>query len=183
MKSNHDESTWPIWANEEINIVQPNPNWIERGVLEKELLLHHLAQFGVTEVEHYGSTSIPFLPAKPIIDVMAKIDSFEKIGEIASILAPHDWNYVPPELDGRPWQRFFVKVKNDKRVAHLHIMLEEEIRWDMQLLFRERLRNNPQLITEYASLKQNLAEMYNNDREAYTKAKTEFIKYVLDSKE
>ncbi|MEC0348046.1 GrpB family protein [Peribacillus frigoritolerans] len=181
MKDIHDESTWPVWANETIDIVEPNPKWVEKGNQEKALLLNLLSTFGITEIQHYGSTSIPNLPAKPIIDLMAKIDSFQKIKEISSLLANHDWNYVPPNIDNRPWQRFFVKVINDKRVVHLHILLEGEERWDNQLLFRDLLRTNQQFIDEYAILKRNLAKKYSNDREAYTKAKTEFINYVLKS--
>ncbi len=179
MKVIHDQSTWPVWAKEKIHIVDPDPMWEEKGRQEKALLLKHLSRFGVTEVEHYGSTAIPNLPAKPVIDLMAKIDSFQLINEISLLLAQHNWNYVPPELDGRSWQRFFVKVLNDKRVAHLHIILEYEKRWDVQLLFRDLLRNNKQFTDQYASLKRELAKKYCNDREAYTKEKTEFIQCVL----
>lgn len=182
MKEIYDEATWPVWANETINIVEPNHNWKEKGEHEKALLLNLLPTFGIIDIQHYGSTSIPNLPAKPIIDLMAKIDSFKKIKEISSLLANYDWNYVPPTLDNRAWQRFFVKVINDKRVVHLHIMLEGEERWEKQLLFRDLLRNNQKFIDEYAILKRNLANKYNNDRESYTKAKTEFINYVLESK-
>ncbi|MGF9977088.1 GrpB family protein [Viridibacillus arvi] len=83
MKDIHDESTWPVWANETIDIVEPNPKWVEKGIQEKELLLNLLSTFGIKEIQHYGSTSIPNLPAKPIIDLMAKIDSFQKIKEIS----------------------------------------------------------------------------------------------------
>ncbi|MUK88318.1 GrpB family protein [Ornithinibacillus sp. L9] len=181
MKDVHDESNWPIWAKEKIDIVEPNPNWRKIGEQEKDLILNYLSSYGVSEVQHYGSTSIPNLPSKPIIDLMAKINSFTSIKDISSVLAKHDWHYVPPELDGRHWQRFFVKVINHKRVAHLHIMLETEERWNQQLLFRDLLRSNPHFIEEYANLKRNLAKKYAQDREGYTKAKTEFINYVLST--
>ncbi|MDX5475100.1 MAG: GrpB family protein [Bacillaceae bacterium] len=179
MKDIHDQSTWPVWATEKIHIVDSDPMWEEKGRKEEVLLLKHLARFGVTEVEHYGSTAIPNLPAKPIIDLMAKIDSFQLINEISSVLAEHNWNYVPPALDGRSWQRFFVKVINDKRIAHLHIMHELEKRWEEQLLFRDKLRTNQYLVGEYARLKKELANKYGDDREEYTRKKTEFIYYVL----
>lgn len=179
MKDIHDPSTWPVWATEKIQIVDSDPMWEEKGRKEEVLLLKHLARFGVTEVEHYGSTAIPNLPAKPIIDLMAKIDSFQLINEISSALAQHNWKYVPPELDGRSWQRFFVKVFNEKRVAHLHLMLQSEKRWEEQLLFRDKLRTNQNLVAEYARLKKELAKKYGDDRETYTKKKTEFIRFVL----
>jgi GrpB-like predicted nucleotidyltransferase (UPF0157 family) len=182
MKDIPDEKPYPVWANEKIEIVESNPNWLAKGKQEKEQLLNHLSSFGIKDIQHYGSTSIPKLPAKPIIDLMVKIDSFQKINEIASVLANYDWHYVPPNLDNRHWQRFFVKVINDKRVAHLHIMLEGEERWDKQLRFRDLLRTSQQFVNEYAILKRELSITYNNDREAYTKAKTEFVNYVLNSR-
>ncbi|MFP3471321.1 GrpB family protein, partial [Micrococcus sp. SIMBA_144] len=97
----------------------------------------------VHEVDHVGSTAIHDLPAKPIIDVMAKIPSFDDVDEIAGKLAGDGWHFVPVELDDRPWRRFFIKVEDDRRVAHLHLMLEGETRWDEQRLFRDRLNGNP----------------------------------------
>ncbi|KHF39287.1 GrpB family protein [Halalkalibacter okhensis] len=181
MKDIQDESTWPVWANEKIEIVDSDPNWVLKGAQEKARLLALLSSFGINEIQHYGSTSIPNLPAKPIIDLMTKVDTFKQIEELASILESDGWNYVPPHLDGRTWQRFFVKVVNNKRVAHLHILIEGDERWDKHILFRDLLRNNQQFIEDYAILKRSLAKKYNNDREAYTKAKNEFITYVLDT--
>lgn len=181
MKDIHNESTWPVWANEKIEIVDSDPKWVLTGIQEKARLLALLSSFGITEIQHYGSTSIPNLPAKPIIDLMTKMDTFKKIEEIATILESEGWNYVPPDLDGRKWQRFFVKVVNDKRVAHLHILIEGDERWDKHIRFRDLLRNNQQFVEEYAILKRSLAKKYNNDREAYTNAKKEFISNVLNT--
>ncbi|MGM0834718.1 MAG: GrpB family protein [Bacillota bacterium] len=179
MENIHDKNTWPIWATETIDIVEPNPRWIKKGEHEKALLLDILSSSGITEIQHYGSTSIPNLPSKPIIDLMAKIDSFETVEDIASLLIDYNWHYVHPDLDQRPWQRFFVKVTNDKREVHLHLLLEGDERWDKQLLFRDRLQSNRHLVNEYAMLKKNLVKKYSNDRELYTNAKTEFINSVL----
>ncbi|QOR64977.1 GrpB family protein [Cytobacillus suaedae] len=177
-----EEQSYPVWANEKIEIVEANPNWLAIGEQEIEKLLSLLSKYGINDIQHYGSTSIPNLAAKPIIDLMAKTDTFQKTNTIASVLANYDWHFVPPHLDNRPWQRFFVKVIDGKRVAHLHIMLEGEERWDKQLLFRDLLLNSQQLVNQYTILKKELSTKYKNDREEYTKAKTEFINYVLNSK-
>jgi GrpB-like predicted nucleotidyltransferase (UPF0157 family) len=169
----------PVWAYETVELKKPDPMWKDKGIQEREELYDVLSSFGVKEVEHIGSTAIPNMPAKPIIDVMAMVPSFEQISKIAETLSSFNWHYVPPELDKQPWRRFFVKVKNDKRAAHLHLMLEGEDRWEKQIIFREKLRTNPQLAEEYAVIKSRLAQVFNNDRERYTEAKTEFINKVL----
>ncbi|GGE58283.1 GrpB family protein [Priestia taiwanensis] len=174
-----EQNNWPVWATESVEIVKPNPDWQDEGKREKEELYTLLAPLGISKIEHIGSTSIPDLPAKPIIDLMAEAHSFDRLEDISTALSTYDWHYVSPKLDERPWRRFFVKVKNNKRVAHLHVMLKGEKRWEQQLLFRNRLRENPQLVYDYANLKQELAREFHQDREAYTKAKTEFIKRVL----
>nr|WP_232225524.1 GrpB family protein [Oceanobacillus manasiensis] len=153
---------------------------VKKGEREKQLLLNLLNPIGINQVEHYGSTSVPNLPSKPIIDLMAKVDSFKIVeDEVLSILSNHSWHYVHPDLDQRPWQRLFVKVNNDKREAHLHLLLKGDDRWDKQLLFRDRLRSNQDLVNEYAKLKRESAEKFKNDREKYTKSKTEFINSIL----
>ncbi|WP_226672178.1 GrpB family protein [Rossellomorea aquimaris] len=170
---------WPKWAVEAVEIVAPHPGWHEAGSVEVTRLLNSLRSFGVHEVEHVGSTAIHELPAKPIIDVMAKIPSYDDVDEIVGKLAGDGWHFVPVELDNRPWRRFFIKVEDDRRVAHLHLMLEGEPRWDEQRLFRDRLNGSPSLKEEYAELKMRLADQFSDDREAYSKGKESFIRRVL----
>ncbi|MGY5344046.1 GrpB family protein [Paenibacillus glucanolyticus] len=177
----HHQEAWPDWATEKISIAAPDPAWLNKGLHEVAELKQLLAQYGVVQIEHIGSTSIPGMPAKPIIDVMAKIQSFEEIDCIAEMLEVHRWSYVPPELDGRTYRRFFVRVRNDRRECHLHLMLDKEPRWEKQLQFRNRLREQPKWAQQYAELKVKLAQENQDDREAYTAAKTEFIQRVLGS--
>lgn len=174
-----DSSGFPKWATEPVKIEDYNPIWIRQGVHEVQKLLSLLSPFGVYEVEHIGSTSIPTLPSKPILDLMAIIPSYDRINDVSDLLGKHQWHYVPPELDNRAWRRFFVKVEDEKRKAHLHLMLRGEPRWEQQLEFRDRLKGNPILIAEYANLKKNLAARFVDDREAYSQAKADFIKHVL----
>jgi GrpB-like predicted nucleotidyltransferase (UPF0157 family) len=87
---------------------------------------------------------------------------------------------VDPDLDQRPWRRFFVKIADDHRRAHLHLMTAETPRWEQQLAFRDTLRGAPSLIRAYAELKRELATRHAIDREAYTAAKADFIHMVLN---
>ncbi len=73
--------------------------------------------------EHIGSTSVPGLPAKPIVDLMAPIASLSSgHAEADSVLADAGWQLVPPELDNRPWRRFYALPHGTKRAAHLHLV-------------------------------------------------------------
>lgn len=176
-----NRNDWPKWATKPIEIRSPDPVWLTKGTRESSELGKLLSPYGTVKIEHIGSTSVPGLPAKPIIDLMAMIDSYEKLHEIVETMKSHNWNYVPPELDGQAWRRFFVKTKDEKRECHLHLVLNGEARWDEQLKFRDKLRTSPELAGEYAELKVKLANENRKDREAYTRAKSDFIRNVLAS--
>jgi len=177
----NQHNIWPVWATETVEIMDPDPAWLHKGADELNQLRSLLFPFGVDEIEHVGSTSVPNLPAKPIIDIMAKIKSFNDLEKIIERLNKNNWSFVPCELDGREWRNFFVKVIGDKRVCHLHLMLENEERWGNQLLFRDKLREQLNLARQYAKLKMKLAIENKDDRETYSEAKTHFIKTVLET--
>jgi GrpB-like predicted nucleotidyltransferase (UPF0157 family) len=126
-----------------------------------------------------GSTAIPGLLAKPIIDLQAAVVDLHDADPIVAALAPHDWHYVDPDLDRRPWRRFFIKVTDGRRSAHLHVMTINSPRWNQQIAFRDALCTDPSLILEYAALKRALAAKHTADREIYTAAKADFIRSVL----
>ncbi len=170
---------WPKWAIEEVVLADANPKWQETGdrmIADLEVLLY---PHGVIRFEHVGSTSVPGLPAKPIIDLMAQVSSYDNLLDIIETLSPDGWNYVPPELDGQPYRRFFVKVDNDRRAAHLHLFVAGEPRFEEQLAFREALLERREWAMAYGELKIMLSDRYKIDREAYTHAKSEFVEKVL----
>lgn len=130
-------------------------------------------------MEHVGSTAVPGLPAKPVLDLQAAVVDLACAPGIADVLAPDGWHNVPPELDERPWRQFFVQTVEGRRAAHLHVMTWDSPRWGEQLAFRDPLRADPALRHRYATLKEALATQYNNDREAYSVAKSDFVRAVL----
>ena len=170
---------WPAWATESVELVESDPAWAARGEQECEHLDSLLAAWLVAPVEHVGSTAVPGLAAKPVIDLQAAVTDLAEAERISAALAPHAWHGVDPELDRRPWRRFFVKVTGGRRAAHLHVMTMESPRWHQQIAFRDALRSNPNLRADYASLKRALAAEHVDDREAYTAAKGDFVRAVL----
>jgi GrpB-like predicted nucleotidyltransferase (UPF0157 family) len=174
-----DSSTWPAWATERVKVVDYDPSWAARGAHERQLLQEHLAPWLHGHVEHVGSTAIPGLAAKPILDLQAPVQDLAVAEQIAPLLATHHWHYVHPDLDQRPYRRFFVKVIDGRRAAHLHLLPADSPRWHQQLAFRDALRTHPELVRAYAQLKDDLAARYPDDREAYTVGKQQFVDEVL----
>jgi GrpB-like predicted nucleotidyltransferase (UPF0157 family) len=133
-------------------------------------------------VEHAGSTAVPGLAAKPVIDLMAPVSDLDVAAEQAPArLAADGWHYVPPELDQRPWRRFFVKpdASGQRREAHLHLIQAGHPRWAEQITFRDALRRDGQLAQRYEDLKRRLATQHGHDREAYSTGKEQFVAAVL----
>ena len=170
---------WPAWATETVEVGRADPAWQARGEQERRLLEARLAPLLISRVEHVGSTAVPGLAAKPILDLQAAVADLSIAPHVAEVLAPEGWHYVAPDLDQRPWRRFFVKVSDDRRVAHLHVMTSGTARWAEQLAFRDALRADASLANAYAALKRRLAAQHAADREAYAVAKSEFVHAAL----
>lgn len=174
-------SGWPSWAAEQVRLAPSQEAWLHSGERECRLIGDALAAWLLAPVEHVGSTAVPGLPAKPILDLQAAVaDPGECAPLIAEALAGAGWEHVPPSLDQRPWRRFFVKVVNGRRAAHLHVMTLASPRWNEQVAFRDALRADGRFAASYSALKQSLVSQHPNDREAYSAGKADFIRTVLD---
>lgn len=166
-------SGWPAWATEAIEIADADPAWPARAAALIAGLEARLAPWLRGGVHHVGSTAVPGLAAKPILDLMAGVAALDSPAVAALVGA--GWHLVPPELDARPWRRLLVEVTGGRRSAHLHLMIAGSDRWLEQLRFRDRLRASPGLRAEYAALKRRLAGQHRGDREAYSRAKAAFV--------
>jgi len=169
----------PVWATEPVVVTPSDPAWAARGERLRRDLEALLAPWLVSRVEHVGSTAVPGLPAKPIIDLQAAVTDLTVAPQVAEALAEAGWHLVPAELDARPWRRFLVLVVGGARAAHLHLMTPDQPRWHQQLRFRDALRADPVLVGAYGDLKQRLAAEHRADREGYSAAKATFIERAL----
>lgn len=137
------------------------------------------------EIEHIGSTAIPGLSAKPIIDLLIGIDSLTVAKQFIEPLEKIGYSYWRENPKG--WHFYFVKglplVGGTGRTHHVHIYEKGHDEFHKRLLFRDYLKAHPEIAKAYSALKSNLADMYTNDREKYTDAKTDFIMEVVASAE
>ncbi|WP_338728244.1 GrpB family protein [Haladaptatus sp. DJG-WS-42] len=129
----------------------------------------------IERVEHIGSTAVPNLPAKPIIDMLAGVASLEDAVECIEPLEKLGYEYVPSFEDVMPERRYFRKTVGGTRTHHLHMVETGREFWTRHLAFRNYLREHPAIADEYAALKRDLAEIHRNDIGAYTDGKDEFI--------
>jgi GrpB-like predicted nucleotidyltransferase (UPF0157 family) len=177
----------PAWAYAKPEVRAHDPRLIELASAEQARLVVVLAPWLVDGVEHVGSTAVPGLAAKPVLDLMASVrDPDEAVAGALRRLAADGWCYVPPELDsGGAWRRFFVKPDADgrHRVAHLHVIRAGHPRWADQLAFRDALRRDDGLARRYEALKRRLAHQHGHDREAYTRGKGAFVAAALGHRE
>ncbi len=132
------------------------------------------------QIEHVGSTAVPGLGAKPIVDLLVGAQTLSAIEERISAMKTHGYQYMPEHEVALPQRRFFAKPALHPRKFHVHAVQLDSRFWAEQLLFRDALRGDSRLAAEYCTLKIKLAARFVDDREAYTDAKSTFIKSVLE---
>jgi GrpB-like predicted nucleotidyltransferase (UPF0157 family) len=165
---------------DDVELVAYDPDWPGLFALEAERLRAVLDPAQVLGIEHFGSTAVPGLIAKPIIDILIAVCSLAraKAEAVAPILS---LGYVYWEDNPGPDRMFFVKGMppyGTRRTHHVHITEPAGEMWQRRLAFRDYLRAHPDEAQRYAALKRDLAQRYPTDREAYTDAKTDYVEAV-----
>ncbi len=173
-------------VREEVAISSYDSGWPESFRLEKEHLRACLPEDLIVQVEHFGSTAVPGLAAKPVVGILVEVTDLEETKvRIAPILEAQGYDYFWRPAhgdDGPPWYAWFIKRDSHTglRTHHVH-MVEDHLagHWD-RLLFRDYLIDHPQVAKNYAALKIDLASASTHDRVAYTQGKTGFIVRVTE---
>ncbi len=167
---------------DEIEIVPYDPAWPRRFESEKHHLRDCLPPELIGRIEHFGSTAVPGLAAKPIIDMLVEVTSLtEAARRIVPVLEAQGYDYFwrPSWYDeNTPSYIWFIK-RNEagERTHHVHFLEADSHEWE-RLLFRDYLREHPDTAHEYAELKHRIARDYPNDRIAYAREKTAFINRI-----
>lgn len=163
-------------ADEPVEVWPYDPAWPARFENERQLLQQAIDGFVAGGIHHVGSTSVPGLDAKPIIDILAGVKDLEGARPCIGLVAPLGYLYAPYCADEMLW---FCKPHPSRRTHHLHLVPVSSARFHDELRFRDYLRSHRQARAEYVRLKHNLAEQFRSDRDAYTESKTAFVQDIL----
>jgi GrpB-like predicted nucleotidyltransferase (UPF0157 family) len=130
-------------------------------------------------IEHIGSTAVPGMCAKPVIDVLVGVTNLQDIEARKAGLGHLGFRYRPEHEAEIPDRRYFVQEPGANLRVHLHAVVLGGSLWRSHLAFRATLRRDARLAAEYAALKRKLAALHAQDKLAYTQAKTSFIRQAL----
>ncbi len=158
-------------------VVDYDPQWPIVYKKEKVEILRVIGD-KVVAIKHIGSTAVPGLGAKPIIDIMVAVRHLSDANQCIQPLQSIGYEYVlEPEVQIPEW-RYFRKGPQEAH-KHLHMVEPTSDFWRRHLLFRDYLRSHPKVAREYYELKKQLATECGLDRKAYTEAKTAFIQSIV----
>ncbi|MCX6302780.1 MAG: GrpB family protein [Bacteroidia bacterium] len=162
-----------------IKLVDHNPVWRERFLVEQHNILQASGTDTILRIEHIGSTAMPGICAKPIIDILIEIKNETDLDSLLSNLHKIKYQYIPKPENPPPHimlAKGYSRTDNSEQKFHIHVRYSGD--WD-EIVFRDYLIANAKTAIEYAALKMKLAIKYENDREKYTEGKTAFVKQVI----
>jgi GrpB-like predicted nucleotidyltransferase (UPF0157 family) len=157
-----------------IEVVDYDPAWPSLFEAERNLLCETLGDV-VVEIYHIGSTAVPGLAAKPIIDINLVVTDLQVLDELTGKMA--SIGYVAKGEFGIPGRRYFQKG-GDRRTHQLHAFPQDDPNTVRHLAFRDYLRANPKVAEEYAMLKKDIAATCNNDIDRYCDGKDAYVKRI-----
>jgi GrpB-like predicted nucleotidyltransferase (UPF0157 family) len=165
-------------ATEPIAIVRYDSKWPRRFEVERVLLERVLAPWLEGGIHHVGSTAIPGIGAKPVIDMMAGVRDLE---EARAAFAPlREQGYLhEPHRPGIAHHFAKPSLASRERTHNLHLTEQASDLWRERLAFRDALRGDSKLLAEYEALKMRAAEEHGADIGSYTSAKRAFVARVL----
>jgi GrpB-like predicted nucleotidyltransferase (UPF0157 family) len=170
--------TGPGARNDEpVRLTPYDPAWTEAFERERVALEGSIGPWVVDGIHHVGSTAVPGLEAKPIVDILVGVEDLASSRGCFEPLTALEYLYAPYRSEEMHW---FCKPSPERRTHHLHLVPAGSRRYAEELAFRDLLRAYPGTTERYAKLKRKLADRFPEDREAYTEAKTDFIRGILD---
>jgi GrpB-like predicted nucleotidyltransferase (UPF0157 family) len=171
---------------EDVHIAPYDPQWPELFRQECAHLRACLPVEMLGRMAHFGSTAVPGLAAKPIVDLLVEVTDLEVARvRIVPVLESLGYDYfwrptISPD-DGLPFYAWFIKRDaNGARTHHIHMIEPHFPHWE-SLHFRDYLIAHPEVAQEYLRLKLSLAAAHAHDREAYTNGKSDFIGRTMNA--
>ena len=163
------EELWQIFP---IFLVEHRPEWADWYQEESRSLLNQLPEGLVKRISHVGSTAIPSIWAKNIVDILLEVGSKEDLAVLVEILKEKGWRVMFQDADQCSLNKGYTEDGFADRVFHLHLRLVGD---HDELYFRDYLLDHPEIAKDYEQLKLGLWKQFEHDRKSYTDAKTDFI--------
>ena len=157
-----------------VEVVHYNPNW-EQKFKEEARKIEKIFKEIFIDIHHIGSTAIPLVKAKPIIDIMVEVKDLNKVDRYNKQM--EELGYIALGEYGIPKRRFFQKGGNS-RTHHVHIFEKGSPQIKRHIDFRDHLISNPSVAREYSMLKEKLAKEFRYDIDKYQEEKESFIKKI-----
>lgn len=165
-------------VREQVRIFPYDPKWPEKYEVERGRLVALFPE-AFLALEHVGSTAVPGLAAKPIVDIIGGVRSMEEADALLPALCRNGYSTSAEFNATLVGQRWLMRHAGGHRTHHLHLLIHEAGEWRRKIAFRNALRANPDVAHRYHELKSNLAEAMGSDRDAYTSAKAAFVEEIL----
>jgi GrpB-like predicted nucleotidyltransferase (UPF0157 family) len=166
----------------EVRLVPHDPRWVALGELECARVGELLGATAVM-VAHVGSTSVPDLEAKPILDIVAAVPDQTPIDEVVARLGSEGDYAYEANMGEHGGGLLFVRGEGNVRTVHVHVVVCTSGAWDDYLRFRARLADDPEARRRYESVKRVLAERFAHDRPGYTLAKGAIVEELLNDEQ
>ena len=159
-----------------VRLLAHNPAWAAEFHRAKSLIENTWGE-NVLAIEHVGSTAIPSIPAKPVLDAAVMVRSLGQLDIEALTRLGYDFCGYQNEEKSRIL--FVLRGENQISLQHIHVYAENDPDFYRQVFFRDYLNAHPESAAEYAALKKSLATQFSDDRASYTKGKAAFIQKIL----
>ena len=165
-------------TDQPVAIVGHDPGWPDRFAEQRPVVEELLQPWLAGPVQHIGSTAVPGLSAKPVIDMLAPVGSLAAAQAAVPVLAGSGWAFWPGD-PCRHYRLWFLRPSPEARTHHLHVIEDGHPHAVALLAFRDMLRADSRLRREYAELKDRLARQHSGNRNAYSNAKGSFVAQAL----
>lgn len=164
----------------EVKLVTHSPNWKKLFAEEKEILQSIIGE-NIHDIQHFGSTAIEGINAKPIIDILVGVGSLDEVEKFDKERLKENGYYhlSKVRLEGKVVFAKFSNLENLTKTHIMHIVEHNGTWWKEHTYFRDYLNENPEKAREYETLKKRLALKYLNEERLYTDEKKKFVDDIL----
>ncbi|MEK7187363.1 MAG: GrpB family protein [Patescibacteria group bacterium] len=158
-----------VYDHQPLSYYAYDPAWNDWYEKEKKQIEEKLGDV-IFRIEHIGSTAVPGLSGKPIVDILIVIKSADDLERCSEALQELDYQQM-----GKSDQYYLRKSMTETAGFHIHMVALENKFWRERIAFRDYLRSHPEVAQQYMSLKQDLITKFDSDKDAYREGKGSFM--------